>query len=415
MVVLTMASGFFSCSEAALFYLGREDRELMARGGAGARAAAILLERPERLLTSILFWNLVINMAYFALSSIVTLGLEKSGGASHATAFAVGSLLLIIVVSEMMPKNLGVIWSRQLSSLVGLPLSVATRVLDPVLPSLLAVSRVCQRLVAPEFVGEPYMELGDLERAITLSGSDPALVEQERNILSRVVALAEVRVEEVMRPRRQYLSFTPPVTAEDLGGETTPSGYLLITEEDSEEIAAAISVERAALMPPGDRLDLHARPVVLVPWSATAAATLSELRRRGRRVAAVLNEMGETIGIVTLEDLLDEVLQPEPAPKHPHDRPGKLTDLGDGVWQATGRTTLRRVAKQLRLVLPPAKGITVGGLVQEQLQRLPVVGDTIEWGGLEWKVIEAAEASNLLVELRPQVEEAGEEHQEIME
>ena len=400
MAVLMAASAFFSCSEAALFYLGREARERMARGGAGQRAATALLDRPERLLTSILFWNLVINMSYFSLQSVVTVGLQERGAAQQSAVFWVATLLTMIVISEMLPKNLGVLWPRQLAGLLGLPLSVATRVLDPILPTLQRVSNVCERLVAPEFVGEPYLELADLEKAITIGGSDPALVEQEQNILSRIVALSEVRVEEVMRPRKHYLAFAPPVTSDDLNGQTTPSGYLLIAEPDSDEIAAALPMQQAALLPPGARLDYHASPVALTPWCATAAATLGELQRLGRRVAAVLNELGETIGIVTVEDLLSEVLQPEPAPRHPDDRPGKLTDLGDGVFSATGRTTLRRLSRRLGRELPTTRTITVGGLLQELLQRMPATGDSVEWGGFVWTVTEAEEASSVVVEFR---------------
>jgi len=400
MAALMVASGFFSCSEAALFYLSRDDRQRMATGTAGERAASLLLDRPDRLLTSILFWNLVINMAYFALASVITLGLERTGATRQATGLTLGALMAIIVFSEMLPKNFGVLWSRPLAALLGLPLSIATRLLDPLLPTLERASELCRRLLAPQFESEPYMELDDLERAIAISGSDPALVEQEQNILSRVVALSDTRVEEVMRPRRQYLAFAPPVTSDQLNGQTTPSGYLLVTERDSEEITTALPMEEAALLPPGERLDKHAGPVIVVPWCATAARTLTELGRRDCRVAAVLNELGETIGIVTVEDLMAQVLQPNPAPRHPHDRPGRLDELGQGVWQATGRTTLRRIAKQLGIEFPTTRAITVTGLLQEQLQRMPTTGDTIQWADHEWRAVDDSEESGLLVEFR---------------
>lgn len=398
MAVLMLSSGFFSCSEAALFYLGRDDCQVLLKGGAGARAAVRLLDHPQRLLTSILFWNLLINMAYFALASVVAIGLQKEGYSSQATFIAVGALLVIIVMSEMLPKNLGVIWPRGLASLLALPLSAATRLLDPVIPTLQVASGISQRIITPRFEPEPYMELGDLERAIEISGKDPELVEQEQNILSRIVALSEATAEEVMRPRREYLAFSPPATVADLGGEQTPSGYVLITERDNEEIAAAISLEKAALLPAGAALDHYADPVVLVPWSATAAETLTQLREGQRRVAAVLNELGETIGVITLEGLLAEVLQPEPARNHPRDRPGTLQQLDESRWQATGRTTLRRVAKRLAIVLPITKTITVAGMLQEQLQGLPEAGDEVTWGNLTWRVTDKSE-EGLTVEI----------------
>ncbi|MEM6330690.1 MAG: CNNM domain-containing protein [Planctomycetota bacterium] len=401
MAALAAASGVFSCSEAALFYLGREDREQMRRGARGERAAVALLAQPDRLLTAILFWNLAINMAYFSLASMVALGVRRAGGAGGATAVSLGALMLMIVVSEMLPKNFGVLLSRRLAALLGLPLAAATRLVDPLLPTLQAVSNACGRLVAPRFTSEPYMELTDLERAITLSGKDPTLVEQEQHILSRIVALAETPVEEVMRPRKHYLAFTPPVTSADLDGQPTPSGYLLITERDSEEIAAALPLERAAILPIGQRLDYHAAAVALVPWSATAAAVLSEMRRLGRRVAAVLNEMGETIGIVTVEDLLGQVLHPEPAARHPRDRPGRLVAVGGGAWQATGRTTLRRIAKQLEVELPATKSVTLGGLMQEQLHRVPAAGDSLLWGGFVWRVAPQQDSAGMVIDFRP--------------
>ncbi len=400
MAVLVVASAFFSGSEAALFYLTREQREQLAAGGRGARAAVALLTDAPRVLTTILFWNLLVNMAFFALSSLVTLRLGEALGPKGSTAMVVGSLLAIILFGEMLPKNIAVIWPRPVAILAGLPLTVAARIVDPVLPVLRMVTNASLRLVAPTFVPEPYLELGDLERAIALGASDRALLEQERDILSRTVALSEMRVEEIMRPRKRYWAFTPPVHIEDLEGEETPSGYVLVTEPDSEEIAAALPLDRVA-MTPIDSLHLYAQPVAYVPWSAPAAAALDVLQTTGRRVAAVLNEMGETVGVVTLEDLFDYLLNPESHEHEPVRQLARIRSLGDDAWEVSGLTSLRAVSRRIGATLPEAQNVTVGGLLQEVLHRVPVAADAIAWGGLRWEVIDAPEEGPMVIRLRP--------------
>ena len=153
MAVLMACSGFFSASEAALFYLQPRDRRDMSGGSAAEQAAATLLENPDRLLSSILFWNLVINIAYFSLASIVAIRMESNPdlGSSFAATFAVLALFAIIFFSEMLPKSFGVLRPRTLASMVSLPLWWAVRVVDPLMPFLRWVNLVSRRLIWPGF------------------------------------------------------------------------------------------------------------------------------------------------------------------------------------------------------------------------------------------------------------------------
>ncbi|TWT72694.1 Magnesium and cobalt efflux protein CorC [Posidoniimonas polymericola] len=399
MALLLAASAFFSCSEAALFYLGREERDRMQDGALGERTAARLLANPERLLTAILFWNLLVNMAYFALASLVAIGINNQGAASEASVLTVVALFAVIIFSEMLPKNFGVVWPVRFATLLSVPLSAAAKVLDPIAWVFGAVSRGSSRVLFPHFEAEPYLELGDLERAISLSGGDQQLIEQEQNVLSRIVALAETRIEEIMRPRLLYEALPPPVTQSQLSPQTTASGYVLVTEPDSEEIAAVIDVNRAALFP-GESIGQLASPVLAAPWCASVAETLSRLDSAKRDVVAVVNELGETIGIVTRNDILGSVLHAEAARDRGAERVGRIRAIGDGQWEVTGMTTLRRLAKKLGCELPAVKGITVAGMLQEQLNHLPQEGDEVEWAGHHWRVLSADHPSLLTASVR---------------
>lgn len=388
MLGLIFASAFFSCSEAALFYMNREQRDRLATGSVAQRTAIQLLSAPDRLLTAILFWNLVTNMIYFALASVVAIDLTQRNMVSHASAFTVVSLLSVIVFCEMLPKNVGVIWPAQLAALVSLPLNVAARALDPVAGAFGVVKRGSVRVIVPTFQAEASLELGDLERAINLSSDDQQVIEQERAVLSRIVALAETRIEEIMRPRLLYEAVAPPGLLSNLSEQAIASGYVLLTEPDSEEIAAVVNANRAAVAG-AKQLSTLALPVLPMPWCASAADTLSRMESTGRDVAAVLNELGETIGIVTRRDLLGNVLHAEPARDPGQPKLGRITAIADGQWEVTGMTTLRRLAKQLGVALPETKGITVAGMLQEQLRRLPTRGDRLPWAGFEWEVVRA--------------------------
>src|SRR5690606_28847300 len=95
MLLLLCGSAFFSASEAALFYLSRRERRAFANGNAAQQIAAALLEQPDRLLTTVLFWNLMVNISYFTLSSVVALRLQRDGRLAEATWLTIGSLIAI--------------------------------------------------------------------------------------------------------------------------------------------------------------------------------------------------------------------------------------------------------------------------------------------------------------------------------
>ena len=408
MLALIGASGFFSCSEAALFSLRRAQRAAMSQGSQAEREAIALLAQPDRLLTAILFWNLMVNMAYFALASIVSLRLARddtTGWAPQAVAF--GSLLVIILFSELAPKNLGVLNARGLAVVVTPPLRLATKLIDPLVPWLQSVSDASARILLPRLEPEPYLGVEDLERAVEHGGGetheDATLLHQERLVLQRVVDLASANVAELMQPRRRCVVLTPPLKLDSLEGEIAAE-YVLLTEPDGDQIEAALPTDQLALAPP-DRLDRSAEPVAYVPWCASAAATLGLLRKEGRRVAAIVNELGETVGVVTVERLLDAVLR-DATRADPGDAHAALLRQREyGVWEASAATPLRRVAKRLRRAaeaeetngvnfadLDATKSVTVGGLLREKLQRSPRRDDSVVHVGLRWTVIAGPES-----------------------
>ena len=399
MVVLIGSSAFFSCSEAALFSLQADDRRELKKGSTSQQIALALLAQPDRLLMAILFWNLIINIVYFALASVISIKLEEEQRHTEAGLVAFFSLVVIILCSEMVPKTVGVLSPRQVAGWISIPLAASVRVFEPISPLFATMNLGLKRLLFPYFQVEPYLALSDLEQAINVSTADEELAAQERNALQNIVLLSDLRAEELMRPRKQYQSFAPPVSLEDLGGQPTRSGYVLVTEPESDEITGAISLKHMPTVP-RNHLEKFSRSVVYVPWCATVASVFDELQHQQREVAAIINEYGETIGIVTLEDLLSDIFEDQTSRSSRLFQTSPFRSLRDGLWLVTGITTLRRLSRQFNVVLPATKSTTVAGLIQEQLGRMPKVGDVIDWEEFQFHVVEADDLGSVTVELQ---------------
>lgn len=401
MAGLIAISAFFSSSEAAFFYIGRRERNSLKKGTGTEQLAAKLLEDPDRLLSAILFWNLVTNVTYFAIASIVAIRLGKSetSGEAIAAGSAIISLLLIIFFSEMLPKTVGVLVPRKLVRLFAIPILIAVRIAGPILPILDLANRMIQKIFWPTLKKEEYLEVADLERAISLSTeADAKLVEHEHAVLQNIVILSRMRVDEWMRPRSQFTTFKPPVSLQDMEGKLPQSEYLLITEKDSEEIEYALRLSNVIYLEE-DHLENRASKVMYTPWCTPLANVVQRMQSRKHEVTVIVNEYGESVGIITIDDIFDTIFNYDPSRMEIMQNEKPVQSLGDGKWQVNGLTSLRKLRRVLNHDLPETSNTTVAGVIYEQLQRDAIKGDNCKWGPLHLKVSKLDPSGKMLVEV----------------
>ncbi len=388
MLVLIGCSSFFSASEASLFYLRPLERLKLLKGTRTERVAGGLLLNPERLLSAVLFWNLVVNVIYFAIGSICALKLERqyNAGAVTTTLFALVTLMLIIFFSEMLPKTIAVLMPQGIAKIVSVPLAVAVRIVDPIMPVLQTVQRISRRIIWPSLQSERYLEIADLERAILLSGEDAELIKQEQAVLQNVVHLSEIRIDEWMSPRTQVKVFKPPVTLASLNGALPNSGYLIISEPESEEIAKAIHIDQLIKLPSQAKIDRYAEPVLYLPWNSTVADALEKMSKRDHEVVAVVNEYGDTVGVLTVDDVLESIFSYSPSRSQRLLDQIPLRKLGHNRWAVSGMMSLKRLARKLHVNNPETYSVTVAGVIEETVQRVMQEGDECEWGPFQFRV-----------------------------
>ena len=296
-----------------------------------------------------------------------------------------------------MPKSLAVLKPKALATSLSLPLAIAVRMIDPIMPLLQWICLVSRRLIWPGFKPEPYLEIQDVQQAIEHSGDDPELIEQEQAVLQNIVDLGNIRIDEWMRPRTQFVMYRPPVSLAEMK-KLPPSGYLLISETDSEEIERAIRLDNQFELPENN-IERFGEPVLYLPWCSTVADAFEKMSYRSKEVTVVVNEFGDTIGILTIEDILEAVFSYSPSRSRRLLDMNPITEVSENVWDVSGMMSIRRLAKQLDIDLPATDCVTIGGVVQDVLQRLVEEGDQCDWGPLQLQVLEAPLRSNMLIRM----------------
>lgn len=400
---LICASGFFSGSETAIFYLSRGELRQFSKGKPSEQIVAALAADADRLLTAVLFWNLLINLSYFAVAGVIAKKLADAGMTAGAGFFTVGSLLAIILFGEVLPKSLSIVFRRKIAIMVSWPLAVSVRILDPVIPLLQNISRMMRRTFWPQIQKESYLHSEDLERAVDASGASEEVIRHERQILHNILDLSEMLVEEAMRPRGTYLTFNMPLKLEDLTKITPNTDYIILRkrENDTDEIDRIISLTELSSFTE-KTLNQKSKRVIHVPWCANLSDVFSRFQLEDCRFASVVDEYGETIGIVSHDDIIDTILSPEPSRAKRILRREPVREVEPGVYHVEGITTLRYLCRKLQQDYEIADDglLTVSGMFHEKLEHIPEVGDVCDWQGFQLKVIEVRKLGHLIAELR---------------
>ena len=281
--------------------------------------------------------------------------------------------------------------------MLGPPLSLAIRMVGPVVPLVTAVNQAASRLVWPSFTPEPEIDLADIERAINLGTDDAALLQRERMALQGLVEIAETRVGELMRPRNKLWTCSDTVDAQQVLEAMPASGYLMLTDSTGDMVTHAAGVR---MLRPSQLDDLGSffEPVIYVPWSARVSQVLDRLNEEHRSVAVVVNEFGELLGAVSIDAIMRNIL----APRQQRDPFGEVViqEVGKNHFRVSGLVSVRALAKRLGIEATEDGINTVAGYIQRNNERLPRVGDTARLAGFLLTVSEA-EDNGIWIDIVP--------------
>ncbi|MBN2684162.1 MAG: HlyC/CorC family transporter [Pontiellaceae bacterium] len=387
MALLLWCSAFFSGTESALFSLSRSQiRRLRGEGHRIEHVLSLLSGNPSGLLVAILFGNLVVNILFFSISSVLSLEIAANWGDGWQAASGVLVLLAVILFGEILPKAVGISFPERVARLNAWPLLAWFHFMGPVRRALEAVSR---RMEASED-HDHRISAEELKMLIEATHHDPSFGTQEKAIVEDIVNLPEIRVRELMVPRVHQLLCRADDRAGEVLAEAVEQELELVPVYEDEEDNIIGVVEVCDLFVDGepDRpLSHFVQPVRFVPEAKRADQMLQEFMAEGLRMVCVVDEYGGLAGTVCLSDLLEEVVGEfdvmEATPL--------VEQLGEASYRLQGSLGIREWRSLFVGFIPRemVQGLaldTVSGLVVSLLKHLPRVGDVAQVGNLRFTV-----------------------------
>ena len=387
MPLLLLGSAFFSGSETALFGLTAGERlELRRRQGAGPRAILSMLHKPRLLLIMLLLGNMSMNVLYFVVSSVLMM--NNIFGWLGDILFAIAALLAIVVLGELVPKFLAngdrIRFARTMSPM----LYTLHRGLLPFWKAIdVLIVTPLSRLTNPN-TPPPALSGEELQALVALSGREGVLDANEQMLMGDVLRLGRTTVHQVMTPRTRMHSLSVDATVDDVRDavRSTRHSRLPVHEGTPDSIVGMLHIkeylQRAVHEQPSVRNSIV--DPVYIPEVTTLDKVLDHFQSTGTQSAIVVDEYGGTAGLITLGNIISELVGDiGPAADEPEDPP---RSVGTNQWSVDGNLSTASWRSLLLPVFGAHIPATVGGLVTTLLERTAVPGDVVEVSNLRLEV-----------------------------
>lgn len=385
--LLVIASGFFSSSETGMMSLNRYRlKHLVNKKHRGATSASKLLERPDRLIGVILIGNNLVNNFAAALATLLAIRLYGEGAVFPASIVLT---LVVLIFAEVTPKTVAALYPEKVAFPASFVLRPLLFILYPFVWSVNGISNGLARLLgvdpneanssehlAPEELRTVVDEHGDL------------IPDQHQGMLLNVLDLEKATVEDIMIPRNEVIGLDLEDDMPSLLKKIRTSNCtrLPVYEGDINNIVGILHLRNAARFIYGgddtvtkEAIRRFTRDPYFVPEGTPLHTQLMQFQTQKRRMAIVVDEYGDVQGIVTMEDLLEEIVGEFTTNFHGNDS-DEINELADGWFDIEGGASIRDINRQLGWTLPTDGPKTLNGLMVEYMENIPAgqVGFHIE-------------------------------------
>lgn len=394
--VLIALSAFFSSTETALMSINRYRlRHAANSGNRSARLAEKLLERPDRLIGIILLGNNIVNIGAASMTSILALRL----GGEPALALATGILTIVVLIfGEITPKTYGALYPERLAYPAAWVYAVLVRALYPVVWVANLITNGILRLLGVSTHRAAQHSLSADELRTVVAEASTVISHSHHRMLTSVLDLEKVTVDDIMVPRVEIAGIDAERDWDDILDAIRTSSHTRIPvyQGNLDNIVGILHLKRVAqAMARGDLdktrfLELtRDREPYFVPSGTTLNAQLINFQKLRRRSALVVDEYGDIQGLVTLEDLLEEIVgefTTDPGMLHKD-----IHAEADGSFVVNGGINVRTLNRRLGWDLPTNGPRTLNGLILEYLETIPELGTSFKLGNYALEILQTAD------------------------
>lgn len=393
-ILCFVISGFFSGSETAMTATSKfRIHSLGEKGDHRAGLVVRLLGNKERLIGGILIGNNVVNTGAAALTTAVLLSLFGEAGILYATIIV---SVLVIIFCEILPKTIAINHPDRVALLVSRPLSVIVAALGPIIVVIEALVRRMVVLLGIRDAGMRDILSGteELRGQVQLLHQEGEVGKSDRDMFEGLLDLQDLTVEDVMIHRSEMRAINADLPASEIVSDALsfPFTRIPLWRDSPDNIVGLLHAkDLLRALHAGDRRsdDIDISQIARNPWFVSAAtplrAQLNAFRARKQHFALAVDEYGKVLGLVTLEDILEEIVG-DIDDEHDEVKIGGIVVKADGTLELDGMTSVRDLNRAMDWSLPDEGVMTVAGLVIKMAQRIPDEGQSFDFLGHRFEV-----------------------------
>ncbi|NUY56841.1 MULTISPECIES: HlyC/CorC family transporter [unclassified Salinivibrio] len=396
LVLLIVISGYFSGSETGMMALNRYRlRHLSKSGHSGAKRVEKLLARPDRLIGLILIGNNLVNILASSIATV--LGLRLYGDAGIAIATGVLTMV-ILVFAEVTPKTLAALYPERVSFISSHLLTILMKVFYPLVSLVNFITNGFLRLlgIGAKADGKDNLSTEELRTIVNEAGS--LIPRRHQHMLLSILELEEVTVDDIMVPRNEITGININDDWKSIMRQFThaPHGRMVLYRDTIDEVVGMLRVRKAyRLMVEKNEFNKEtllraADEVYFIPEGTPLNVQMLKFQRNKQRIGLVVDEYGDMIGLVTLEDILEEIVGEFTTSLSPS-LAEEITSLTDGGYLIEGSANIRDLNKSLNWTLPTDGPRTLNGLILEHLEDIPKSRLSIEIDGHHIEIVDVAD------------------------